>query len=154
MKRIVGTDGTITTYNDNDEFHSFNNNPSYYAKGQYFEDWMYHKNGARHREGGPAVIYFRHNVNYSGEGANWEVTNEYYMDGKLHNLIGPAVEFWAYDDDPRVIGSNGKIEAQFYFVDGVEMDEKDYLVAVMEYKHKHYDIAASSKNNTYDLLEI
>ena len=92
-------------------FDSFDAVPTDFSGFCYINVWLCHvKNGVRHREDGPALQ---------------RVDNpycEWWLEGKLHRLDGPAID----SDDI------------FYFIRGTHYEEKEYWnhSEVVEYKIK------------------
>lgn len=65
----------------------------------------YHLHGNRHREDGPATIWYYDNGEIQGK---W-----YYQNDKKHNKLGPAIICY---------NKNGEITREKFFINGIECD--------------------------------
>ena len=97
----VGSDGTVSYYNKQGQFHRTHGPAIEYSDGT--REWRH--NGQRHRLDGPAVVC------PNGYRAWWQ-------NGQLHRLDGPAIE---YSDGSREWFQNG----QQHRVDGPAFVDAD-----------------------------
>ena len=94
-------------YNDLDKYNYSDGGISYYKKNTE----------VCHNPYGPAII-----------GIHGEV--EYWIEGKLHRLDGPAVI-----RPNNKIWPNGKIQ---YYINGKKIDEEQFQIEVLKYTNKEY----------------
>jgi len=93
----------------------------YSGTKKIYREW-YKLNGKRHREDGPAVIYYYENGNIKIE--------YYYINGNSHRENGPA-DIWYYE--------NGSIKCEYYFINGKQLTKEQFDKYIRRKQMKELD---------------